>query len=64
MDGPIVIGQRRLIRDFVVDRHSSVLLAKAFEQITCDHSQDCSPKGAEQSSRIVPTLRHLLETCK
>jgi hypothetical protein len=33
MDGPLRIGPRTVVRDFVVDRHSTSLLAKAFEEI-------------------------------
>jgi hypothetical protein len=34
MDGSDMLGRRRLIRDYVLDRHSASLLAKAFEQVT------------------------------
>jgi len=66
MDGPYAVSKRRLIHNFVLDRHSNTLLAKAFDQITGDQTQTlgCSPKGTEQSSRITQPQPQVLETCK
>jgi hypothetical protein len=62
MDGPIRIGQRMLVRDFVVDRHSTSLLAKAFEEIAADHIPPSDQPNSVLALKIEPPKPQFQET--
>jgi hypothetical protein len=62
MDGPIRIGRRTLVRDFVVDRHSTSLLAKAFEEIDPNQLPPMAPANFVPIHNIEPPKPQLQET--
>lgn len=62
MDGPLRIGRRTLVRDFVVDRHSTSLLAKAFEEIDLNQLPPKDPSNFVPAHKIEPPKTQLQET--
>lgn len=61
MEGPVNIAQRRLVRQFILDRHSTSLLAQAFEEITVHRSPQDSQTGAVRLPVIEPIQAPLQE---
>ena len=62
MDGPLRIGRRTVVRDFVVDRHSTSLLAMAFEEIDPNHTPPKDPPNCVPAHKIEPPKPQLQET--